>query len=88
MASKDRLQDRDLPFPWRNRDESGKAKARKAMDGILKAVTVFREMGSAVASLDPSHAGVAWAGVNVIMQVVNPYLPFFFGRCRRRLPMP
>ncbi|KAJ5481902.1 hypothetical protein N7475_000714 [Penicillium sp. IBT 31633x] len=63
MASKDRLQDRDLPFPWRNRDESGKAKARKAMDGILKAVTVFREMGSAVASLDPSHAGVAWAGL-------------------------
>lgn len=58
-----------VPFPWKNRNEGDKARVRKAMDSILKAVIVFRNMGSAAASLDPSHVGVAWAGVNLVLQV-------------------
>ncbi|CAG8345569.1 unnamed protein product [Penicillium salamii] len=40
------------------------------MDGILKAVSVFKDTGGALANLDPSHAGIAWIGVNVILQLV------------------
>ena len=66
-VSKCRLQDRNVPFPWKNRNENDKARVRKAMDCILRAVIVFRDMGSAAASLDPSHVGVAWAGVNLVL---------------------
>lgn len=68
-ASKNRTQDRNVPFPWKNRNEGDKARVRKAMDSIPKAVIVFRNMGSAAASLDPLHVGVAWAGANLILQV-------------------
>ncbi|KAJ5642154.1 hypothetical protein N7490_006154 [Penicillium lividum] len=68
--SKSRIQERDLPFPWKHRDESEKAKIRKAMDSILRAVSVFKDMGNAVASVDPSHMGIAWIGVNLILQLV------------------
>lgn len=68
-ASKNRLERRNVPFPWRNRDENDKARVRKAMDNILKAVVVFRDMDNAAASLEPSHVGIAWFGVNLILQV-------------------
>lgn len=69
VESKRRMLDRDLPSHWKHRDESEKAKFRTAMDHVLKAVTVFRDMGSAVAQIDPSHVGIAWIGVNLILQV-------------------
>lgn len=75
VASKNRLLERDLPFPWKHRDESEKAKVRKAMDSILKAVTVFKDMGTAAASLDPCHVGIAWIGVNLILQVFPICIP-------------
>ncbi|KAJ5717884.1 hypothetical protein N7488_003530 [Penicillium malachiteum] len=62
--------ERDLPFPWKHRNESEKAKLRKDMDSILKAVSVFKNMGSAVADIDPAHMGIAWIGVNMILQLV------------------
>lgn len=51
------------------RDEGEKAKVRKAMDTILKAVVVFRDMGKVLAEIEPSHVGVAWSGVNLVLQV-------------------
>lgn len=67
--SKRQMLDREVPSNWKHRDESEKAKFRTAMDHVLKAVTVFRDMGSAVAQVDPSHVGIAWVGVNLILQV-------------------
>ncbi|KAJ5721536.1 uncharacterized protein N7483_009470 [Penicillium malachiteum] len=40
------------------------------MDGILKAVSVFKNLGNAIANVDPSHMGVAWVGVNMILQLI------------------
>ncbi|KAJ5634581.1 hypothetical protein N7528_002423 [Penicillium herquei] len=70
LESQSRIMERDLPFPWKHRNESEKAKLRKDMDNILKAVCVFKNMGSAVADIDPSHMGIAWIGVNMILQLV------------------
>ncbi|RAH74904.1 uncharacterized protein BO66DRAFT_69636 [Aspergillus aculeatinus CBS 121060] len=65
--------DKDPPSAWTHRDAHEKARVRRrAMDTILRAVTVFRDVGSAVANLDPSHVGIAWAGVNLILQVFIP----------------
>lgn len=71
LESQSRIRERDLPFPWKHRNDTEKAKIRKAMDGILKAVSVFKDTGGALANLDPSHAGIAWIGVNVILQVLT-----------------
>ncbi|KAJ5995390.1 hypothetical protein N7481_002367 [Penicillium waksmanii] len=70
QANQSRLEERSLPGRWRNRDEGGKAKVRKAMDRILKAVVVFRDMGKVLVEIEPSHVGVAWSGVNLVLQIV------------------
>lgn len=69
QANQSRLEERSLPGRWRNRDEGEKAKVRKAMDRILKAVVVFRDMGKALTEIEPSHVGVVWSGVNLVLQV-------------------
>lgn len=68
-TSKNQMQDQNVPFPWKNRNKDDKARVRKAMDSILKAEIVFRNMDSAAASLDPSHVGITWAGVNLVLQI-------------------
>ncbi|CAI7573132.1 unnamed protein product [Penicillium pancosmium] len=72
QANQSRLKERSLPgrSVWRNRDEGEKAKVRKAMDRILKAVVVFRDMGKVLAEIEPSHVGVAWSGVNLVLQII------------------
>ena len=38
---------------------------------IYKAVQVFKELGGQVAGLDPVHAGLPWAGVCFIVQIIS-----------------
>jgi len=42
---------------------------RDQLDKIIKAVTLFKDLGGAVGSIDPLHAGLPWAGICVLMQV-------------------
>ena len=42
---------------------------RKQLNKIAKAVQISKDLGSAMASLDPLHAGLPWAGVCFIMQI-------------------
>jgi len=42
---------------------------RDQLDKIVKAVTLFKDVGAAAGSIDPLHAGLPWAGFCVLMQV-------------------
>jgi hypothetical protein len=42
---------------------------REKIDHIVQAFRIFEGIGSAVASLDPVHAGIPWAGVCAVLQV-------------------
>ena len=42
---------------------------REQLNNIIKAVQVFKDLGGAIAGLDPLHAGLPWAGICFIMQV-------------------
>lgn len=63
------MENRELPLPWKVRNEDEKVKIRKALNNVRKAVLVFRDLGQTVANIDPLHAGIAWVGVNLILQV-------------------
>jgi hypothetical protein len=47
---------------------------REQLEKILKAVQVFKDLGSAATSIDPVHAGLPWAGLCLLMQVCSPQL--------------
>lgn len=42
---------------------------RAQVDRILKIIIVAKDLGSSLASMDPIHAGIPWAGVCVILPV-------------------
>jgi hypothetical protein len=42
---------------------------REQIDRIVKVVSVVRDSGNTGAALDPVHAGLAWAGVCVLLTV-------------------
>ena len=42
---------------------------RAQVDRILKIIVVAKDLGSSLASMDPIHAGIPWAGVCVILPV-------------------
>jgi hypothetical protein len=42
---------------------------RDQLDKIVKAVTLFKDVGVAAGNIDPLHAGLPWAGFCVLMQV-------------------
>ena len=42
---------------------------RAQVDRILQIVIVAKDLGSSLASMDPIHAGIPWAGVCVILLV-------------------
>ncbi|KAJ0416849.1 hypothetical protein BJY00DRAFT_290688 [Aspergillus carlsbadensis] len=44
---------------------------REKIDRIVQAFRIFEGIGSAVASLDPVHAGIPWAGVCILLQLVT-----------------
>jgi hypothetical protein len=47
---------------------------RDQFDQLVKAITLFKDVGNAAGSIDPLHAGLPLAGFCVLMQVgfVNP----------------
>jgi hypothetical protein len=65
--SKKRMESRQWSLPWKVRGRT--VNIRYQLDTILNAVKVFKDFGSTVASIDLMHAGIAWAGVNLIIQV-------------------
>ena len=42
---------------------------REQLNKIIKAVQVSKDLGSAIAGLDPLHAGLPWAGICFLMQI-------------------
>lgn len=44
---------------------------REQAEKIVKVVQKFSGIGTVAASLDPAHAGIAWAGVCVLLPVSN-----------------
>ena len=42
---------------------------RAQVDRILQIVIVAKDLGSSLASMDPIHAGIPWAGICVILPV-------------------
>lgn len=54
---------------WMIRFKNQKIKIREQIHRIVKVVQTAQALGSAVASLDPLHAGLPWAGVCVILTV-------------------
>ena len=53
-----------LPFRVRGRE----VKIRDQLDKILTVLETFKTFGSVLSSLEPVHAGIPWAGVNLILQ--------------------
>lgn len=53
-----------LPFKVRGRE----VKIRKQLDNVWKVLQIFNTVGYTLASVDPVHAGIPWAGVSLIIQ--------------------
>lgn len=55
---------------WRMKTLSGKPVViREQIDRIVKIVLVAKDFGSSLASMDPIHAGLPWAGVCMLLPV-------------------
>ncbi len=61
---------------WKITTRAGEVVLRDRLSRLLKAVTVFKDVGNAAASLDPVHAGLPLAGFCLLMQVwpISPSL--------------
>lgn len=57
---------------WRISLGKQSIEVRTQVDRILKIITVAKDFGSSLASLDPIHAGLPWAGVCVLLPVGSP----------------
>lgn len=44
-------------------------KLRDATDKILYWLDRFKDVGDGIASLDPIHAGLPWAGIRLLLEV-------------------
>ena len=53
-----------LPFKVRGRE----VKIRKQLDNVWRVLQIFNTVGNTLASVDPVHAGIPWAGVSFIIQ--------------------
>ena len=60
-----RMKDRQ----WRLPLGKTSIEVRKQIDRILQIVLVAKDLGSSLASMDPIHAGIPWAGVCVLLPV-------------------
>lgn len=63
------IENRELSLPWTVRSEDNKARIQGALKVIWKALQVFKTLGDTAANIDPLHAGIAWSGVNIVLQV-------------------
>ena len=53
-----------LPFKVRGRE----VKIRKQLESVWRVLQIFSAVGYTLASVDPVHAGIPWAGVSFIVQ--------------------
>lgn len=53
-----------LPFKVRQHD----VKLRDCLKQVVKALKLFQDVGTAIASLDRIHAGIPWVAVNVVLE--------------------
>lgn len=54
---------------WKVTVGTRKLYLREKADTIIDLISKFKDLGTAVASLDPVHAGLPWAGVCVLLQI-------------------
>jgi hypothetical protein len=54
---------------WKISAGSRKIVLRDQFDRLVKAITLFKDVGNAAGSIDPLHAGLPLAGFCVLMQV-------------------
>jgi hypothetical protein len=62
-----RLESRRWTLPLKIRGQSKSIKS--SLDTLFQCIKAVKDVGSAVASLDPIHAGIPWACVSVILDV-------------------
>lgn len=60
---------------WRFKIGDKAVEVREQVDRIIKVVLVAKDFISSVASIDPIHAGLPWAGVCMLLPVRNLQLP-------------
>ena len=53
-----------LPFKVRKHEVT----LRDCLKEVVKALKLFKDVGSVIASLDRVHAGIPWAAVNVVLE--------------------
>jgi hypothetical protein len=53
-------------------------KIRDCFNVVVKAVLKFKDLGSALARLDPVHAGIPWACIMAVLEVRLPVFNFSF----------
>jgi hypothetical protein len=56
---------------WRFKIGDKSVEVREQVDRIVKVVLVAKDFISSVASIDPIHAGLPWAGVCMLLPVRN-----------------
>jgi hypothetical protein len=44
---------------------------RSCLKEVVKALKLFKDVGTAIASLDKIHAGIPWAAFNVVLEASN-----------------
>ncbi|KAJ6079217.1 hypothetical protein N7467_008970 [Penicillium canescens] len=55
---------------WKIKLAGTNFRIREQIDRIVRVVSVIRDLGNSGAALDPVHAGLAWAGVCVLLSVI------------------
>lgn len=60
------MEERQGTFPFRVRRKH--RKIREQLDAVPKVLHRFQGLGSVLANMDLLHAGILWAGVNLILQ--------------------
>lgn len=54
---------------WSIKWKGKSLQVRDQVDRVVKVVQIAKDFGSAAAGLDPTHAGLPWAGVCLLLQV-------------------
>jgi hypothetical protein len=54
---------------WMLRWRGKPVNVRKKVEQVVKVVSVFRDLGTSIAALDPIHAGLPWAGICALLTV-------------------
>lgn len=63
---------------WRISLGNSSVELRREIDRVLQIVVVAKDVGSSLASLDPIHAGIPWAGVCMLLPVRRYHIQALF----------